>query len=717
MSDITLRAPRPVEAPAIPQALEWLRAVRRHGLTFSATAGLVMAAAAVVTYSLPIRYTATARVYVSPQTPDPLQPGEAARGLADDEITTVSELLQSRDVAEQVVSHLPVAPAAPAAPAGPTLIGAPAASGRTPDAAHDLAHRIDLFLAALTATPEERSRVIDLKYTDSDPVRAANSLNTLVQDFQQQQIKQTADDLQRTSAWLSQRAEALRDRWLQAAARVGEFRAAHGLANGGGAGPEGQTLVSQQIGHAAADLATAQAELAAARARQAAMRAAPDASSAAQVADSPAVVAATTQLEELEGRQASLRAAYGPMHPSVQGINRQVAAARASLGAATAHARHAIDTDVAARQAAVAALTANLTALRRAAGSQSGSEVGLTTLTNEAADARTAYEAFLVRAKQLDDRTQLVEPQVHFASHAVVPNAPSFPNTPRFLLAGFVLGLMAGVAAALAREYTQRGFANISRVSDALSLPLLSAIPLLPAGRLELPHYLGENPFSHAAESVRTLVAGLQFNQPGGEAPRSVVIASATGSEGKTTIAIWLAHALAAAGQRVLLIDGDHRRGAVADRLGGRQSMGFTDLIAGASSGPAVTQRAVAGYDYIASGTPSARVLGPAELTRLRSALTAYREQYDMVIIDTPPLLAMTEALLFARAADATVFVCRWNSTARQAVSASLDRLEQAGAKLAGVALTMVDHARLALFSDEHRSRDVRLIEGYYRHH
>jgi capsular exopolysaccharide synthesis family protein len=682
----------------MPQAMEWVRAVRRHAWLCGGITMAVTLAVAGMTFSLPARYTAEAQVVVSPEAPDPLSPADTTRNLADSDVATFATLLQSRDLAALALQRMPPE--------------TPAADGKTLTESQ----RVDRFMAALTATPEERSRAIDLKFVDPDPDRAALALNTLVTAFQQRQVDETGTDLRRTSNWLSERASALRDRWLQAETRVGIFRAGHGLADGGSS-PAVGSLVSQQIAHAAADLATAEANLAAAQARQQAMRGG-GAAAAGEVEDSPAMVAMSSELSALEGRQAALHAEYGPQHPSVEAIDHQVAMARASLGGATSRARHAVVSEAQAAQAAVATLTANLARLKAMASGQSGSDVALMTLTNEAADARTAYEAFLARAKQLDDRTALVQPQLHFASHATPPGLPSFPNRPRFLFAGLLLGLAAGVGAALARDATRRGFSNVSRIGAALDMPLLSAVPAVAASARDLPAYVQNNPYSRAAESVRTLAAGLQFGRFGPDAPRSIVIASATAGEGKTTVAIWLAYALAAAGQRVLLIDGDHRRGTIADRLGGTPGEGFTELMSGAEFGTLVTRHATgAGFDYIGAGRPTARVLGAGELNRLRLTLDRCRDSYDLVIIDTPPLLAMTEALLFARAADATVFVCRWNSTARQAVTSSLDRLERAGANLIGVVLSMVDHARLALFSDEHSDRDVRLIEGYYHHH
>ena len=192
---------------------------------------------------------------------------------------------------------------------------------------------------------------------------------------------------------------------------------------------------------------------------------------------------------------------------------------------------------------------------------------------------------------------------------------------------------------------------------------------------------------------------------------------SATGGEGKTTTAIWLATALSQAGRKVLLIDGDHRRGTILHRLEGRAGAGFAELVSGLEDPARLTQRDMNDrFDYITAGTPMTRPFGPAEFATLQSLLNRFRDEYDLVIIDTPPLLAMTDALIFAQIADATIFVCRWNSTTRQAVAGSINRLARSGASLIGVALTMVDRGRLSLFSDEYRRADQRLIEGYYSH-
>ncbi len=706
----------------LPPVAELARTVRRHLRLAVLSAMAVAALVGAVVFNLPRLYTAEATIYVSPLAPDPLSAnGENPEALGEDEVATQAALLQGGDVAASVVQQLHIGEApVPPSPIEQWMCSARAAFAPCAVPARPtLEARIGGFLSRLIVTPAQHSRVLSVAYADRDPIVAARAVNTLVSDFQRQQIAARANDMSRTSSWLSRRAEELRAHWLAAEAQAGKFRAEHGLA-GLGSGQMDQPLIAQQIGHAASDLSAAQADLAAASARHSTIAAAGSGERAGldQITQSPSLAALNGQLSELEVRQAQLRAQYGDRHPLVLGMERQLGAARAAIAREMSKAVRAVDSGVAERRASVATLSANLAAAQAAAGAQSASQVSLSTLENEAASARASYEAFLSRAKQLDDRTELLQPQVQFATHATQPAQPTSPKTGRMLAGAIVLGLLAGLCAALAREHFARGFANVSRVGKELSLPLLSAIPALPRtfDGEDVARFTSLNPYSSAAEAVRALAYHLEAAAATGTPPRSLVIASATGSEGKTTVAIWLAHAMAAAGQRILLIDADHRRGAVGTRLDGEERSGFAEVLTGTATIASAIQHDARGrFDYIMCGNPVARVFGARESGRLRTALEGFKTDYDLVIIDTPPLLAMTEALLYGNLADATVIVCRWNSTARAAVLSSVERLNRAGAKLSGVVLSMVDQTRLALFSDDVRSSDMRLLARYYR--
>jgi capsular exopolysaccharide synthesis family protein len=700
----------PASSTSASPVLSLIRTVRRQAPLAALAALCVAGAGIAVTLSLQPRYTAQAEVYVTPDTPDPLATEPGTRALADDMVATVAELLHGRDLVAEVVQKLGIGlqPAPQGALHKALCTVLPSLHRCQPLAPPTLDARVGQFLAALTVSAGEHVRVIQLAYMNRDPALAAKALNGLVSAYQDEQIATRIQDLQRTAGWISHRADSLRERWLGLEAKLGAYRAAHDI---GAASSTTPALIDQQIAHAALGLSEAQSAQAIAQARANAME---SGGVAAEAGTDPGLAALSSQVSQAEAADGALRAQFGPNHPRVQAADRELAAARAGLGRETGRIRLSVLSDLAAKSATVSALTANLQNLRQQAARLNGTEVDLTTLTNEAEEARSAYELFQARAKQMADRTQLLQPEIRFASHAVAPAAPSFPKTARFIAGSLVLGLLAGLCAALAREHFRRGFTNVSRVGEQLNVPLLSIVPRVAGAQDGLARYIRHHPFSDAAESMRALAARLQVGT--GEAPKTLVIASATGQEGKTTLALWLAMSLAAAGQKILLIDGDHRRGMIGRQLGqDARSAGFADLLTGQAGPDEVIRRAPEdGFDYVSAGFPTARAFGRPELRRLSAALRTYRDRYDLVLIDTPPLLAMTEALLCANTADSTVFLCRWDSTRREAAMHCLERLEEAGASIAGVVLSMVETKRLALFSDEHQSADIKLIEGYY---
>ena len=709
-----------------PSLLNFFGVSAGHRLLFLTVVISVVALSAVVIEALPTRYTALASVVISPASPDPLQVGGREETvLRDDEVSTQAALMSSRDLAGLVVKRVDIGmPPGLLFPVRQRLCawGSSFLAGSSACAApREITDndRITAFLSRLKATPGVRTRIIELSYTDDRPAVAAAALNALIEVYQAQQIGQRATDLSRTSSWISERAENLRQNWLQAEAKAGQFRAQSGLtpsSSRDGVSP----LVAQQVASAATSLSVAQSELAAARARKSALQAAgnaPDRLAFVSMRDEPGLVALASQLAPLRVQLAEMRSYSSSNFPGYTRLAAQVASLEHQLAAETTRALRAVDADLQVKQAGVDNLTRTLAELRGTSADMDGKQVQLSTLDDEARSARTVFETFLSRAKQLDDRAGLLTSQVQFAAHATAPDMPSFPDRPRLLVGGAVLGLLFGTIAVWLREYLSRGFSNVSRIGGQLALPFLCAIPAIGArtARRKLPLYVHDNPFSPAAEAIRTLLTNFQLKSSSDPAVRTVVVTSATGQEGKTTTSIWLAGAAAQGGRRVLLIDGDHRRGAINQRLRGSIEQGFSDVLFGNSDSAQVLQRdAEQGFDFIGSGAPVSRSFGMTEVARLHSLLQQFEKRYDLIIIDTPPLLAITDALIYASLASGTVFLCRWSRTSRAAVAGCLGRLRSTPANILGIALSMVDHDRLAHFSDEVTPYDMRVMKQYY---
>ena len=666
-----------------------------------------------VVYSLKPTYTATATVVLTTQNADPLAPvgQQPADVVEDDRPATEAAMLQSRDVAAAVLRQLPPPPAAPTFQLRSWLCGKgvtllcqkPVAS--TPQSRQD--GEISQFLTQLAVVPELHSRVLDVSVTTNDGARAAALADAVVTNYQTIALAQQSADVNRIASWLDARTQQLRQRWLDAVNKANQFDVANGLTNTGN-GDAADPLVDSQIAETAVNLSAAQARLAAAQARAGS----PDVDPTQQ----PVVVASETALAQLEAARRQQEAEFGRNFPGVRNLNEQIASTRASLSQATGAAIGNIRTNLAAARAEVKQLSAYLDKLRTEAGRQSGPQAEYRSLTQEAQSAQTVYETFLDHSKEVVDRAALLEPPINFVSHAAIPGKPTFPNHAKLLAGVVIVALILAFAVILLIDYLSVGFGDVDDLRGSVQLPLLTAIPLVSASRRRLVarHVLDE-PFSRASEAVRGLAAQLSLMVRDGDTPRSLLVTSASAEEGKTTLVVWLALTLRLGGQRVIVLDGDHRRGSLMRHMSGSNKLGLTDLISGRATLADVIQTDPdTKVDFIAAGRPMTNSFGTADIINLRAIMAALKTSYGLVIVDSPPLLAMTDGLVHASIVDQTVFVCRWQSTSRRAVIGCIERLRAYGAQIPGIVVSMVDQRSTMALGDEYSRREMKLINKLY---
>ena len=711
------QAPRPRHTSP---AIELLQALARRKWLLLLVAGMVAALGALVVHGLKPQYTATASVVVEAATPDPLTPtapSEVNR-LDDDRVATEALQLASRDLARSVVVALEIGVTPPPPPPLDRVLCNQFHQAKycvTP-VAPTLAGRIDGFLGHLTVEPQPRSRILTISYVSGDADEAAAAVNLLVTTYQQRQLAGQSGDLSRVAGWVGDRTEALRQKWLAAESAANAFGRSHGITTTG-AGEQNTPLVQRQISDAATELSQAQSRLAAAQARADQLgRASSSGDERGLIAlgDQPVLVGTAASLAQLRTARAQQAATLGDRHPSVVALNDQIAEARARLRDQIGQARQAVDADVAAHRAEVAELERNLAQLRSTATEDSGTEVQYRTLDREAQSARSVYETFAAREKQVADRVDILRPPVAFVSHAEVPEQPSFPHRGKLYLGALALGLTLGAVAAFAAEQLARGFNDIGQIRAQIPWPLLTVVPLVATRRGAVARFVTERPFSRAAESVRTLAAQLVL-AGGARREQAIAIASAGAQEGKSTVTLWLAASMAQTGQRVLVLDGDHRHPSLHRGLNAQNESGLTDILAGRLPVQKVLQTEVLpGVDFIASGPASGRPLGGAELQRLQELIDHLKRGYEVILIDTPPMLAMGDALMLANVADQTVFLCRWQTTTRAAVFGCLERLHSAGARISGVVVSMMNEGRLPLYATDLTRRDRRLLARTY---
>ncbi|MGI8414705.1 MAG: polysaccharide biosynthesis tyrosine autokinase [Nakamurella sp.] len=275
---------------------------------------------------------------------------------------------------------------------------------------------------------------------------------------------------------------------------------------------------------------------------------------------------------------------------------------------------------------------------------------------------------------------------VNTVATATPPAVPSTPKKKRNLVLGGLAGLFAGLLLALARD---RFDTRVRTVKDVQGAPGLASIAFDKAAK-KSPLIVGANVRSVRAESYRQLRTNLQFVHVD-DPVKVVVVTSSVASEGKSSTAANLAAMFAEAGRRVLLVEADLRRPRVSDYLGLERSIGLTNVLAGQVDVDDVLQTwGSGGLTVLPSGSippnPS-ELLGSQNMVDL---LVSLRAKFDMIIVDTPPLLPVTDAAVVAVQTDGAVVVVRYGKTTRSQIASALQSLQSVDARVLGVVLNMV---------------------------
>lgn len=309
----------------------------------------------------------------------------------------------------------------------------------------------------------------------------------------------------------------------------------------------------------------------------------------------------------------------------------------------------------------------------------------------EAEASRLIYEFSLGRLKELSIQQGLQEADSRVLSYAVRPNQASAPRVPIILALSLVLGLMLGGAIVLLREMSQNTFRIADELEAKTGYNVLGQIPTVPSrNRGMVLQYLRDKPNSAAAEAIRHLRTSLllaNLDKP----PKVIMSTSSIPGEGKTTQSIALALNLAGMGKKVLLIEGDVRRRVMNEYFNTPEKPGFLSVMLGeATLEDALTHLTDMKFDLLLGEKAQANAADVYSSDRFGAFLENLREQYDYVIIDTPPVLAVADARIIGGWVDATIYTVRWDSTTHRQVLDGLAAFEQVNVKISGLVLGQI---------------------------
>jgi len=408
------------------------------------------------------------------------------------------------------------------------------------------------------------------------------------------------------------------------------------------------------------------------------------------VADRYVVDQLQAKFEATERAAVFLTDRLGEVSARLEAAEAAAEAARAGAAAGPAGAQGAIRRRMAETAAALAgaegrraaALRGAMAALEREAGSQARTEIALRQAEREVAALSSLHEAILARLKETRVQAGLERPDARLIAEAAPPQEPAAANARLVLALSLAAGLAFGASAAFVLESAGGVHHSAEAAERESGLPVLAALPRArdPVAQAR------SRPASRLAEAVRELRAGVLA---GVEGPVTIAVLSPGPGEGKSSLAAMLAESCARLGRRTLLVDADLRNPSQAARFGlsGEEDLGA--LLEGAALPEEVIwEDPETGLSVLPAQPAPARraelLAGPA----FQAVLAGLRGRFEVIVIDTPPLLAVADARLAAAAADRSVLALRWGRTTRAETRAALRALGEAGARVAGLALT-----------------------------
>jgi capsular exopolysaccharide synthesis family protein len=400
-----------------------------------------------------------------------------------------------------------------------------------------------------------------------------------------------------------------------------------------------------------------------------------------------------TRLAELQQQKVQLSARYGEKHPAIINVNAQLADNQRQLDLETSKALWSIKSDYDTAVLNERTLTQNLEAAKEDAQDLSRKSVGYNVMEREAKSNRQVYESLLQREKELRVSNNSRANNVRIVDRAEVPKSPLAPTGRRTWFTSLFIGLAMAIAVAFGLDYMNDTIKTPEDVTRRLKLPFLGLVPSVRGDKhpvlasSHVPHDFGE-----AFRSLRTSLIS-KFPDSG---TKILTVTSAQPLEGKTTTACNIAMALAYGGSRVLLIDADMRRPGLHRPLRLTNERGLSQVLIGQARVRDVIQRTV--DPNLLAITAGSTPPNPSELLaseRMKTLISNLSHgPFDWIIIDTPPVLAVTDAVILAPLVSGVTFVVGAEMTRRRLAERALETIMAAPPKSAAVVLNRVDFAR-----------------------
>jgi capsular exopolysaccharide synthesis family protein len=536
--------------------------------------------------------------------------------------------------------------------------------------------------------------------TSQSPAMAQRLAATIATDYLVSQREARQEALQRVSDWLKGRVDSLQSSVLATEAAIAKLKAENNIRDS-----ESSNFREKQIGELNNQIMKARIDVDEKRARLDQVRSIIDTKGdiqgIAELTASPTLTALRQKQADLTSRAADLQKRLGDSHLQVIATRAELAAVTQQMNDEVQHILGNMTNayDIAVRQEQ--ALEANLQTLT--AHANSGAYVKLSQLQSAADADRKLYEGYLAQYNDITERRTLQTETARVISPATYPRWPSSPKRKVFFAAGGVLGLGGGVFVAFLLGYLlQPGVRTDKEVEQSFGRPVVGIIPLVKrqsghgpsAGRLV--QRMVNEPLSDLSAAVRSLRISLELSH---NDAKVILMTSAIPGEGKSTVATLLAASSASSGKKTILLDCDLHNPSVSNALPGAPRLGLSDVLCGeAKLEEVMIQDPVSNIYAIPAGSAVPNAADLLMSQRMRDLIAVLRTEFDYIVVDTPPLLPVIDALVLTSLVDRVLVIVEWSQTPRINISEASKILRPESHRIAGVILNKVDVSQLPAY-------------------
>src|SRR5882762_2487431 len=693
-------------SPREPHLYDYLLILRKHQWLILSFLLAVVTIVSIATFRMQPVYSTTARVEIDRENSNvlPFQGADSFDYVMDSDnyIETESKILTSETLALQTIRSTGLA----SHPEYSTGGGPSEAIASGSLANHKRPPELAAFLGSLSVHRVPNSRLLDVTFESTDPQLAARVVNAHIENFKEDNFRSRYQAIAQASSWLSDQLDDLKLKVQHSEDARLEYERKNQIWELDGK----QNISTQRLSDLNKELTDAQSER---MKRQALYEFAKSGN-----ADSVPELRSDVVLQDLFKKRGDLNeqasdalAQYGPNFPKVQRLQGQLKEIDQLILNEKKSIIDQMGNDYNAARQREMLLTQALDQQKIEANQMSERLVEYNILKREAEANKTLYDGMLTKLKEANIAGALKSSNIRIVDPAMIPSTPARPAKARNIALAFIVGLVGGIGLALLREYLDNTVKTPDDIETLSRLPSLAVVPAFSESngngrrgllkgvssnghdkRIELvAQHLPKSQMSEAFRALRTALLLSQADHP----PQVILVTSALPREGKTTAAANLAVTLAQLGDRTLLIDADLRKPGIGRllSLGSGKYAGLSSFLAGVSSLDLVTIQhpAIPNLSAIPTGPLPPN---PADLLsshKLDDAIAELRTKFKFIVIDSPPIMAATDAVILSVKADGVLLVVRSGETPKEAFTRTRDLLASVKAHLLGVVLNAVD--------------------------